>query len=108
MKPTTTLTLTVGKNSDAFFWALQGQVFPDVADPLEGAGHRDARGGMFGSRFEGHVGLALRWLAGLCSVHRPIPSCNCLTRVNRAERPRHRNGSTPSRARCRKCDGQIR
>ena len=47
---------------------LPNQVFSDVADPLEGAGRRDARGGMFGSRFEGHVGLALRWLAGLYHV----------------------------------------
>ena len=55
---------------------LSNQVFSDLADPLEGAGHRDARGGMFGSGFEGHVGLALRWLAGESSVHQQIPSCN--------------------------------
>jgi len=55
---------------------LPNQVFSDVAGPLEGAGHRDVRGGVFGSRFEGHVGLALRWPAGLYSVHQPIPSCN--------------------------------
>ena len=39
---------------------LSNQVFSDVADALEGAGHQDARGGMFGSRFERHVGLSLR------------------------------------------------
>jgi hypothetical protein len=63
---------------------LPNQVLSDIADPLEGAGHRDARGGMFGSRFEGHVGLALRWLAGLYSVHQPIPSCNRLTHASRS------------------------
>jgi hypothetical protein len=86
---------------------LPNQVFSDVAHPLEGASHRDARGGKFGSRFEGHGGLALRWPAGLYSVHRPIPSCNCVTRASRAELPQHPNDLTPSRARCGEFDGKI-
>jgi len=52
---------------------LPNQVFSDVAGPLEGAGHGDARGGMLGGRFEGHAGLALRWPAGLYSIHQPFP-----------------------------------
>jgi hypothetical protein len=37
---------------------LPDQVFSDVAGPLEGPA-TGTRGGMLGSRFEGHVGLAL-------------------------------------------------
>ena len=42
------------------FITLSNQQFSDVADPLEGFGRRHARGGVFGSGLEGHVGLALR------------------------------------------------
>jgi hypothetical protein len=77
---------------------LPDQMFSDVADPLEGAGHRDARGGMFGSRFEGHVGLALRWLAGLYSVITPLPATQaCAGRqtdasTDQSDCAHHRNG----------------
>jgi hypothetical protein len=42
------------------FIMLSDQKFSDVTGPLDGAGHRDARGGMFGCGFEGQVGPAFR------------------------------------------------